>query len=293
MQEEEENFEENYYDFEKHIEDYLVIYDILPSHNILDIVRVFEHFGKIQHIWLIGKTTHVGRAFILYEDKEVNNTVLDQSGYFNVTKPEFEKMISNIKVKSSPVLVTPISDKELFLLRRKLRSSRNKNLLNVGNISDESIYPGEAQERSMIINERNNLFYGDARYIVSKKTLHFYNCSPTIKSGVLRQRFTECIRDYQMQHPNDEISNAIDANHIRIRKLVRNEDNSVSITYSHHAYAMAALLMLNGSYHFAQNFRPIIHFELKLGSNDYQPEAVAKSFENIHGDELPDIPLFG
>ncbi|EAX96345.1 hypothetical protein TVAG_066420 [Trichomonas vaginalis G3] len=279
---------------EEHLNDYLVIYDLLPTFTALDVLRVFERYGKILHFMFIGKNIHVGRAFLLYEDRTVNNAVLSDSGYFHVNKPEFEKMISSIKIKTSTVLVTPISDKEMFLLRRKLRSTRNKHLLNIGNITDDSIYPRETQRRIDIINERNRLFYGDAKLIVSSKTLHFYNSPQTLQMGVLRRTIVEAIRNYVLENPNDDISKQINTDCIRITKLVKNEDGSLSIAFTHNAYAMAALKMLNGNYNFASNFTPIIHFELKEGKESTQTQIPANpNIEDLHGDDLPDIPLFG
>ena len=250
--------------------EYLVLFDIPPSANALDVVSVFEGFGEIKRFCFVGKDFHVGRAFLKYASSDSREQCLQMSGYNNFKKPEFENINSSIYIKRKPIIVTPIQDKEAVLLRRKEKSMRNMNLLNIGNDIKDSIYKGEMELREKIIQKRQQIFFSDAEFSVSKRTLRFYNCPKHINKGLLREIFRNGVEIFvniystSSNQERAELANQIDIHKIRITNVQFNqEDGSVSITFSNHYQAYAALHQLNGDPHSFPSFTPIIHFDLR------------------------------
>ena len=249
---------------------YLVVFDIPSSANIVDVVSVFEPFGEIERFCFVGKDFHVGRAFLKFTSSESIAECLQVAGYNNFKKPEFENINSSIYMNRKPLIVTPIQDKEAVLLRRKAKSMRNMKLLNIGNNITDSIYKGEIELRESIIQRRQQIFFSDAEYSVSKRTLRFYNCPKRINNGLLREIFREGVENFVASNSSSrdqfklELAQQIDVHKIRITKVQFNqEDGSASITFANHDQAYAALLQLNGDLHAFPSFTPIIHFDLR------------------------------
>ena len=249
--------------------DYLVLFDIPPSAAISDVLAEFERFGEINHFCFVGKDFHIGRAFIKFSTQEGRSECLQASGYNNFTKPEYENINSSIFVLRQKIIVTPIQEKEAVLMRRKSKSMRNMSLLTVGYDVGSSIYKREDEMRDEIKQEREKIFFSDAEYYVSKRTVRFYNCPKYMNKGHLREVFRRSVENFcaNSKMSNDsskeELAEQIDTNRIRIINVELNNDGSASITFSNHQCAYAAIWQLNGNFIEFHSFSPIVYFDLR------------------------------
>ena len=250
--------------------DYLVLFDIPPAATICEVLSIFERYGEISHFCFVGKDFHIGRGFLKYKSQDSKDECLQMAGYNDFTKPEYEKQQSLIFILQKPIIVTPIQEKEAVLMRRKQKKQRNMSLLNIGNDITDSIYKGEMSLRQKIIDQRQHLFFSNAEYSVSKRTLRFYNCPRNMNKGMLREIFRGSVENFvniyisSFDPEKSALAKQIDKNRIRITNVeLHDEDGSASITFSNHYQALASLLQLNGDLHEFTSISPIIHFDLR------------------------------
>jgi hypothetical protein len=258
--------EESFDDFS----DYLVIFDISPTATAHSVLSQFERFGKVDCFCFPGTVCHIGRAFIKYADAKGRECCLQMAGYNDFEKPAYETITSSILVHNLQVIVTPIQEKDAVLMRRKQKKSRNMNLLNIGNNIGESFYRGEDEIRRNIIDNRKRVFFSDAEYSISKKTVCFYNCPKNFSKGVLREIFREGVENFviyntgSVNQEKKQLAEQIDTKRIRITSVKYHEDDeTTTITFSTHQQALAAIYQLNGDSNAFSSFRPILHFDLR------------------------------
>ena len=261
--------------------EYLVIFDISPTATAYTVLTQFERFGQIDCFCFPGKECHIGRAFIKFSESTGKESCLQMAGYNNFEKPAYEKIVSSIYVQNMPVIVTPIQEKDAVLMRRKQKKSRNMHLLNIGNDVGDSYYEGEDELRRNIIDNRKSVFFSDADYSISKKTVCFYNCPRNMKKLLLREIFREGVENFVLHNrgivetENKKLADQIDPDKIRITNITYHEDDeTTTITFSTHQQALAAIKQLNGDSNAFTTFRPILHFDLRKKTTEFPGSSI-------------------
>jgi len=231
-------------------DDYLVIYNISLDANILDIVNIFERFGAIEHIQLIGRCSHVGRCFIKFVNKNCTESCYNA---FNGPNPCI------IQLNGQDLYVCYVHEKESRVYKSNITDPRNRSLLYIGQNENSEFSIDETKIRNAIIEERKRTFFSDNNVYVSKKCLVIYNCPRRLNYSMLKKLVRESVLKYaRMKESN------IDESKVRILSIEGKFDERRVIKFSKHIYASYALLHLNGNFDYMdRNITPIVMFDIR------------------------------